>query len=1024
MATKTNGSGGEPPDVLLVGRYKLLEPLGSGGTGVVHKAFDTITGETVAIKILSPLTTAAHMRQRREVLALRVLQAPGVVRFIDEGISDGRPFIVMELIDGTPFPGGSQRTWEDVAPIAISLLESLARVHANGVIHRDLKPANVLVDRAGRPIILDFGLARSDDFDLAITRPDSVVGTPRYQAPEQLVNGALDARTDLYAVGLMLYEVLAGRPAHPLDSVQVLYAARIWKDAPPLQWAATHVPPEVCRVIDQLLARLPEARPRSATEVVQALRGLSVEDRRAPFPWLGAETPIRAAVDAARSRRPFDIQGAAGSGRSRCLQEIASALARAGRRSTWTLRGSRPYESLRPIIGEPDTVETPAGAPPEDQESAGADPAEIAITLERRLRETLAGGTVVLVDDAEDLDPWSAELLEKGRAEGAVIRAWRSPPGDACALTPLTEASLRPLFHGPDRLLHLREDAAHALLVRTAGHPARVAAEVSAWVGSGYATWREGRLVLDRTALDRLEGGVSVQIPPVPADLAGGTLKRGLEQMLAWVTLAWPHSTPARLRQAHGGGWEVDMMLSELERVGAVRRTEDGRVEPRYAALALHEWGPDQRRTAHGAIAATLPPGSAGRFAHLIGAGDLSTAAREAQILAGRLVADGYVGRAIGVLSQGLYAAREAGDIDAEAALLVEATQAALVDGVAGSIKYVRYELGRTHGPFVAPLDTLLRAGLAQVGGDLPRLDEALAELRPFEDPALEVWRKAVALYRAIREGLPTASAHVEECMGWAEAAGSSFLLGRVLGWKGLLRYREGHYVEAAEWHLRALPLKEGAADRLSTMLNAASAYLEAQRLDEAFRWATEAHALAAERRAALFEARATWILRCVAYRTGQASEPDMELVDAMALVGAPMVEAPVCLTEAAIAWRGGGSEPEVARLARKAEALWVAQGNAGARTIGAALALTCEGVREPEPWRAVAEAALALPRRNAAAQALGLVAKSGVVWAEAWSEAVAESVAAEPSPEPSQRGALLAETEILAYSARAAGQM
>ncbi|MDP2305169.1 MAG: protein kinase [Pseudomonadota bacterium] len=1019
----TGGStnGGAPPGVLFVGRYTLLEILGSGGTGVVHKALDTITGELVAIKILSPLATAAHLRQRREVLALRVLQAPGVVRLIDDGVSDGRPFIVMELIDGSPFPGEGQRLWADVAPLAISLLESLARVHANGVIHRDLKPANVLVNRAGRPIILDFGLARSDTFDLAITRADTVVGTPRYQAPEQLVNGPLDARTDLYAVGLMLYEVLAGRPAHTLENVHVLFAARVLKDAPPLQWAATHVPPEVCRVVDNLLARLPEARPRSATEVVRALRGLSADDGRPPFPWLGPEAPIRAAVDAARSQRSFDIQGPAGSGRSRCLQEIVAALARGGRRAARTTRGARPYESLRAVIGDPDTAETAVDAGSEPRDRSGADPADIARLLERRLRETLAGGTVVIVDDAEDVDPWSAELLDRARGDGAIIRAWRAPRAEACALAPLSEVALRPLFHGPDRLLHLREDASHALAVRTAGHPARVAAEVSAWVSGGYATWRDGRLALDRTALDRLEGGVSVQVPPPPIDLDGAVLKRGLEQMLAWVTLAWPHSSLARLRAAHGGGWEVDMMLTELERAGAVRRTEDGRFEPRHAALALHDWSSDQRRDAHALLAASLPPGTHGRFAHLIGAGDFSGAAREARLLASRLIADGYVGRAIGVLSQGLYAAREAGDSEAEAALLGDATQAALVEGVAGAIKYVRYELARTSGASVGPLDTLLRAGLAHVGGDVPGLEKALAELPPFEDPALEVWRRAVVLYREFRVGLPAASAYVDACLVWAEASGSSFLLGRVLGWKGLLRYQEGQYLDAAAWHLRALPLKEGAADRLSTMVNAASAFLEAQRLDEASRWATEALALAAERRSVLFEARATWMLRMVAYRTDRALAPDLELVDAIGRVGAPLIEANVCFTEAGIAWRSEAHAEEAGWLARKAEALYLKQRNEGTRILGTALALTCEGERDPEPWRALAEAALAAPPGTGLAQTLAMVAKSGVVWTEAWSDAVTRAIAAAPSPVPSQRRLLLAETEIIAYCSAAA---
>ncbi|MFN7147547.1 MAG: serine/threonine-protein kinase, partial [Myxococcota bacterium] len=368
---------GAEGESLLAGRYRLLDRLGSGGTGTVYRAQDLITAETVAVKILNPHTTSAALRHRREVLALRALQIPGVVRLIDEGRSEGRPFLAMEYLPGEPFPGSTRRTWKDIAAPTIALLETLARVHAAGVVHRDLKPANVLVDDTGRPVLLDFGLARGERLGEAVTRPDSVVGTPRYQAPEQLAGQSVDARTDLYALGLMLYEALAGRPPHPLDSIGALASARLYRDAPPLQYAAPDAPPDVCRVVDRLLARLPEARPGSAAEVIEALRGVAGASDRPPLPWLGPDTPVRLALDALHAQRPFVIRGAPGSGRTRCLQEIAEALARQGRRSAWTRSGARPFESVAPIVGQADTLD--GDAPP------AADPAVIARQLLGRL---------------------------------------------------------------------------------------------------------------------------------------------------------------------------------------------------------------------------------------------------------------------------------------------------------------------------------------------------------------------------------------------------------------------------------------------------------------------------------------------------------------------------------------------------------------------------------------------------------------------------------------------------------------
>ena len=153
-----------------------------------------------------------------------------------------------------------------------------------------------------------------------------------------------------------------------------------------LAYYATKVPAAVCRVVDQLLVRLPEARPRTALEVLHALEGARTSTLGAPFPWIGHERVLRAVLDAAHAQRPIDLVGVPGSGRTRVLREVEAALGRTGRRAAWTSRGGRPFESLAPVIGAPGGSEA------------------VEAEMERRLRETLAGGSVLLVDDAEDLD--------------------------------------------------------------------------------------------------------------------------------------------------------------------------------------------------------------------------------------------------------------------------------------------------------------------------------------------------------------------------------------------------------------------------------------------------------------------------------------------------------------------------------------------------------------------------------------------------------------------------------------------
>ncbi len=278
---------------VLAGRYVLGEARGRGGGGQVFRARDRLTGETVAVKLLPALPAGERWRIRRELTALRWLRLPGVVRMRDSGSVGQGTFIVMDEVPGRPFPGEpGPLPWERVEQPALSLLEILARVHHAGVIHRDLKPANVLVDESGRPVVLDFGIAYGRPLFAAeqALRPE---GTPAYVAPEQISGGDCDPRTDLYAVGVMIFEALTGEPPHGLVPFAELLSRKLRRPAPSLAELAPDAPPEVVAVVDRLLARAPADRFSTAADVLEAL---GAEARTRLYAGAAARLPERPAT--------------------------------------------------------------------------------------------------------------------------------------------------------------------------------------------------------------------------------------------------------------------------------------------------------------------------------------------------------------------------------------------------------------------------------------------------------------------------------------------------------------------------------------------------------------------------------------------------------------------------------------------------------------------------------------------------------------------------------------------------------
>jgi tetratricopeptide (TPR) repeat protein len=279
---------------LLAGRYRILDLVGVGGMGMVYRAADEQLGLNVAVKVLRPdLALGGQWSERfkQELVLARQVSHPSVVRIHDIGGDGEVVFLTMDFV-----PGRSLRELladetrlppEKAVEIARQLALGLGAAHRAGVVHRDLKPGNVLVDDSDgggggvRAAISDFGVARSLA-GFGLTLPGAVVGTLGYLSPEQARGEAVDGRSDLYALGILLYEMLTGELPFAAATEAEMLAQRLTGSIRNLRWAGVTVPPRLRDLVQRLLARDPARRPQSAAEVVQELdRCLEVP----PPPW-------------------------------------------------------------------------------------------------------------------------------------------------------------------------------------------------------------------------------------------------------------------------------------------------------------------------------------------------------------------------------------------------------------------------------------------------------------------------------------------------------------------------------------------------------------------------------------------------------------------------------------------------------------------------------------------------------------------------------------------------------------------
>lgn len=936
-------------------RYRLDRRLGRGGFGTVWAAHDRVLDRPVAVKVLAALTAERRLRLRREVATLRRLDVPGVVELYDDGHHGDLSYIAMALVDGAPFPGRSLPVpWSKLASLCLSLLETMDRIHAYGVLHRDLKPANVLVSAAGKVTVLDFGLSIGTGTEERITETGAAVGTPAYMAPELLQDDEATTAADIFALGAMIYQCLSGVIPHEGRRRSSMLTARITRQARPLRELAPEVPAHVAEAVDAMIAMNPHARPRSGAEAAARLKGRDLETAH-ELPWAGSTAPIDAAVAHIEARRRAQVVGAEGSGRTRVQREAIKRLRAAGWSVVRLVASATPFGSLATLDG----------ALPDDP-AASLEAATAHAT--RRLLARMEGQCVLVVDDPEQLDPSTRAILA-GLGEGPVLIGGRDGDDDAIALSNLSETALRDLFSGPDTILHLRQDAARLLHARTEGHPRLVAAELAAWERARLVS-REGtklrvtRAVLDRTrAIDTLRAAPAqlLATPGAPPS----ALTPGRSDLTQWISLLGDHAnltTLATVRQMPR--WSLEAELNQMEATGLLSR--HGTTYGLSPTLRPRGWTRGERAAAHARIATVLGPGAPGRWWHLLMALDdaqpsldqVTALVEEAQSLNNLLAREGQLAAARFVVVEShqlLLRLFEGPEVPAPLRrggreLLVQWLLTVLPDGRPAELDVAAFAFARHQSRWgdAEDLQALVEVALDVVNKPGPLALRRVQDLPVSADPRIEGWRHQLAHDAARRCPRPDHEATLATSEAWLAVAGDSdHVRAYRHRWRAHLAYRDARYDEAAGGFEQASAIEPWRGRAIDDLLRSAAAAMETFAFDVAAARAAQARDLADDARLPLQTTMATWAWRTARYRAEHALSSAPDLVEAAQRLHSPETIALVCFIEATVANRCGEAVWAQQWAAQAAET-WASLGKDWPSRLARSLAIAAGVIPDP----------------------------------------------------------------------------
>lgn len=852
-------------------RFSLQEVLGRGASGTVWRAHDAWRESTVALKLWEEPSVQAP-RWRREVSTLGALDLPGVCRIVAHGLHEDRPYVAMELVEGSPFPGvATPCTWEAIEHTVLMLLDNLDSVHQAGFVHRDIKPSNVLVDDAGDPTILDFGLARRSDGGDTMTQAGRIVGTPAYMAPEVLLGGRPGVRADLYAVGAMVFEALTGRVPHEdtTGSFVVARCARLRANLDSLKG----VPDRVRRAVGACLEPEPTERPVDAASV-----------RRAVEPelgrWFGPSPPPL-------STQPglLRVYAPPGAGRTAWARRSVPDTA------VW----------IRPLHR---AIALTALLPAAPSTTLGLQQLRDLVDAELHKLETRR--CWIVVEDWERLDPVSVGMLRAHARRASILGLTSHVERSDRSLPRLAEPELRKLFEGPDVILHLREDAAALLQARTGGWPGLVASELARWERTKVATANErGTWSVNREALtaEALSPVAPIHSPPTSEDLP-----REAHDLLGILVLGGDLTKGVLIRASALPRWTVEAILEEMTARGLVE-VHDQVVRVIRPSAEVQARSPEARQAAHRALARALDGPGRDRWGHMVRAGLVDEAGWEALALGEAMWTAGQLPDAYSLVRRTLQLVMSDGSIDVEAKLHeLHAFHAFSLASPAAMDEARRTLLGsdRVQDDELARLLEAAAMALRGQGVNARTILEDLSEVGGER----EIW--AWTFRAAATRSQPAATALLEHraMKAWAEAAGTMGHRARVDSWLGLLAYQRGEFKTAVERLGRAVQVpRRRLTGSLGVRLNYGLALIEVGRHDEAIDVGRECCQSASDARLPLYEARAWAVIRLAEFRVCDTFEPRRDLVEAALMLPQATARATLCLTEACFAFRAGNME-------------------------------------------------------------------------------------------------------------------